>query len=356
MNSVAVFQTAFLGDLLLCIPLLKNIRSCYPNSKIYLVCRKPYGKFFLDLELVDEVLEVDKKNKASIVELKTKLERLEVDLLLCPHESFRSAILCKKIKSKKSIGAKRWFSDLFFSSTVLKPHDLPDALRQSSLLVPVHPKFGVAWLAYVSEYRAQKDHLLASLDLNISIPEPFSMTTPSSLNLSDTLSEKLSSEEKWIGLAPGSVWNTKKWRSDHFVELGNKFRSDGYQVVLLGAPNEFELCSEVGKQIPESINLAGETDLTQLYLVLKRLSLLVSNDSGTMHMAAVAGTKTLSVFGPTTLDLGYRPWQKQALVAQTDLSCRPCGKHGHDKCPIGTHQCMKDIKPSFVKELSKQLL
>jgi heptosyltransferase-2 len=81
---------------------------------------------------------------------------------------------------------------------------------------------------------------------------------------------------------------------------------------------------------------------------------LICNDSGLMHLASVAGLPTVAVFGPTTIALGYRPWQNQARVVERELFCRPCGKHGHVRCPLNTHECMKSISESQVlKEFRK---
>jgi len=67
-----------------------------------------------------------------------------------------------------------------------------------------------------------------------------------------------------------------------------------------------------------------------------------------MHLGSTAGTPTVSIFGPTILEFGYRPWNARAEIVQIDLSCRPCGKHGAKKCPLGTHACMKGISSRVV--------
>jgi heptosyltransferase-2 len=85
--------------------------------------------------------------------------------------------------------------------------------------------------------------------------------------------------------------------------------------------------------------------------------LVVTNDSAGQHLAALAGTKTVSVFGPTVLPFGFRPWNSQAIVVERfGLSCRPCGKHGPMKCPIGTHECMKSIRSNEVYQACERLL
>jgi len=67
------------------------------------------------------------------------------------------------------------------------------------------------------------------------------------------------------------------------------------------------------------------------------------------------GTPLVSIFGPTTPSQGYTPWNKKSRVVEIPLDCRPCGAHGHNKCPIGTHDCMKKISPEMVWAKSQEL-
>jgi heptosyltransferase-2 len=83
---------------------------------------------------------------------------------------------------------------------------------------------------------------------------------------------------------------------------------------------------------------------------------VVSNDSGAMHLASVAEVPTVAIFGPTVLEFGYQPWNNMsAVVENKEINCRPCGKHGHEKCPIGTHVCMTSISANQVLEKIKAL-
>ncbi len=88
-------------------------------------------------------------------------------------------------------------------------------------------------------------------------------------------------------------------------------------------------------------------------ILMQRSQLVVSNDSGSQHLASLVETPLVSIFGPTVLSQGFGPWQNKAVVAQaTGLTCRPCGRHGHDKCPIGTHVCMTSLTPDSVYQAS----
>src|SRR6478609_5247676 len=93
-----VVQTAFLGDLLLSIPLLKRCRQIWPNHQLALVCRKGFGEFFLQTKLVDHVFEIKKGDAATYDKIIQDLKAFEVDQLISPHESMRTVLFCQKIQ------------------------------------------------------------------------------------------------------------------------------------------------------------------------------------------------------------------------------------------------------------------
>jgi heptosyltransferase-2 len=304
----------------------------------------------VDAGLVNQVFSIDKKSKDSLREFDEAMNNRSYELLVSPHYSFRTAVMCKKIKAKKRIGFRRWFSRFFYSDLVTRPLDLPDVLRQLSLLSILDESWGSSYIEFVSRYRGSKEQTLASLEDRVMIPDEYSMQLQIDKGFSNPDLENIDFRSS-VAIAPGSVWETKKWREEHYVTWAKNQKK---KVFVLGSPGEKDLCQKIADQIPGAINLAGKTSLLDLYLVLRKVELLICNDSGTMHMGSVAGVKCISAFGPTTLDIGYRPWSNQALVAQIDLDCRPCGLHGHKKCPIGTHDCMKKLEPNHIEKLASQ--
>ncbi|MEZ4871491.1 MAG: glycosyltransferase family 9 protein [Bdellovibrionales bacterium] len=157
-------------------------------------------------------------------------------------------------------------------------------------------------------------------------------------------------------MAPGSVWATKKWTAEGYAELAKKLQENGYQIAFIGAENEKEECEKIIRQVGRAINLCGSTNLIESMLLMRRSALLVTNDTGAAHLASLVGLKTISIFGPTVLEFGYRPWNSASIINQVPLKCRPCGKHGSDKCPIGTHDCMKLVNATNVLINAEKLL
>ena len=345
--------------------MLKELRRLRPGDKITLLCRKGLADSMRLSGLVDEAIEADKKDDASWYRAVDLLSAKEFDLLVCPHQSFRSAILSRSIRARRKIGYKRWFNSIVFDDRLERPMDLPEALRQLELLTPLDPTMS----ARLSEFRAQQKRAGGQGDGSslTPLPEGLDMRLPRLVALraefraSGSLAGASSARVREIAarlgfapgrriafLAPGSVWPTKMWTSEGFTGVARSLIADGFTVVLMGSRDERPICEAIAAAAPGSHVIAGEPSLFETAELLALSDLLVCNDSGAMHMAAASGVPTVTVFGPTVLELGYRPWNDDAVVVQTDLPCRPCGKHGAKKCPLGTHACMKQVTSTQV--------
>lgn len=318
------------------------------------MCRQGLSKLIQPLKLVGTVLEVKKNDKASYRRLQIELKQKKWEYVFCPHESFRSALLVNSLKATTKVGYKKWWNSFVFDKRVLRDMRLPDALRQLSLLNPVcvnHEKF---FLSFIQNQEAwnpvEKDK---AIDFSsFELPEWASMKVTPEPDLTPSLSVHPQS----AFIFPGSVWATKRWTEEGFRGVAEELVDDGFHVYWMGSPDESELCEKLASQVRGSESLAGKISLLDSFLALTKGKILISNDSGSMHLGAMAGIPTVAVFGPTTLEIGYRPWQRRAIVVQKQLECRPCGLHGHRQCPLGHHRCMKEITATEVSLHRKTLL
>jgi heptosyltransferase-2 len=351
-KRILVIQTAFLGDLLLSVPLFKYLKNQFPACEISLVCRKGFGSLYRDLKLVDKTFEIQKKNKESYQTALSQLQAWEFDLLLSPHESFTTAWFTRSIRARKKVGFYKWWNAPFFDLRVRKDLRLPDAIRQMSLLQEQDEKLKESIRQFHKldlEWRKKSDGLLTP------VPDWASpiVTLPSSW---PELQSRFQLPSRAICLFPGSVWKTKQWTEEGFLEVGQKLHEQGSSVLVMGGPGEEELAERVAAQIPGALNLAGKTSQLETLQILSRADVVVTNDSAGQHMAALVGAPTVSIFGPTVLEFGYRAWNSRAMIVERKgLACRPCGKHGHNKCPIGTHECMKRVSSVEVLQKIEQL-
>jgi heptosyltransferase II len=339
---ILYIQTAFLGDLLLSIPTLKRLRELYPEREIHLLCRKNLGSLLKENKLVDVVHDQFVHTKPNLYELKETFSNLKFDLIICPHQSFRSTLMSALIKGKQKIGYSSWLNSWVFTKCLKRPVQLPEVLRQLYLLTSVDPKT-----------KTQFEGLIESKAPFREIPHWTSMQLPSYQDVKKKkewrAKYELSLSEPIVSLAPGSVWPTKQWGVEKYSQLAQELLKSKYQVVLLGSGAEKQLCDVIQLENPGVFNLAGKTKLTELAEVVAASDFLVCNDSGAMHIASTAGTPSVCIFGPTVLRFGYQPWNSSAVVVENEaLSCRPCSTHGGKVCPLGTHECMKSILPHIV--------
>ena len=304
------------------------------------------GRLLAELQLIDKLYEIEKGNRKSYSHVASELQNTKFDLVVCPHESLTSAMLVRKISAATKIGFWNWWNLPFFNNRIRKNSRLPEALRQLSLLAPLWPEVTALSQQFLE---LQDKEILASVPdwASAKIPVPHA----------DELRLRMHLTSKYICLFPGSVWATKKWTEEGFIEVGKRYSQKGYIVLVLGGKGEESLCENVAAKIGGAQNLCGQTSLLETVKVLQGADLVFSNDSGGQHLAALVGAPTVSVFGPTILPFGYRPWNSKVQVVQVEgLPCRPCGKHGHQQCPIGTHECMKKIAADSVIKAGEDLL
>jgi len=378
-RQILIVQTAFLGDVLLGIPLFKSLRALYPEATLTLLCRRGVGSFFSEAGLIDEVVEVEKSSRESWRAAQKAFASRTFDLLLCPHESFRTAMFVRSVKAQRKIGYRRFFNRFIFDDRIVRPLELPEALRQLALLSPIEGRFfemNERFRSTQSLSGGQAPKTAEGEAQLLAVPTGADMKVPALMTIRNakhvgleaagaTVSEEphvfkviepfFELKEHLVVLAPGSVWPTKMWTKEGFIKAGRSLAQNAV-VVVMGSKDEAPLCGEIAAAIPNATSLAGRTSLWESAQLLACADLLVCNDSGAMHLGAAAGAPIVSVFGPTVLEFGYRPWATNARVVQTDLSCRPCGKHGAKKCPIGTHECMTKITAAQVLAAAKNVM
>ncbi len=339
MRQHLVFQTAFPGDVFLSVPLLRRLRVWDPEADVALACRPGLGEFFLKWKLVDRVIEVDKKSGEGRSRALADLRGSEWDWIICPHESPRTAWWMWRLRATSGkVAFRKWWNGVVFSKRVEKPVEYPDALRQMSLLAPLDKS--------LAELFAEDD--FSRLKSPDSQRSPWKFDVPAVPEWASMQVVPHRPDGRTVFLAPGSVWATKRWVQSGYEGLARLLIARGARVVLVGSRDEAPLCAEIATRVEGVENQAGRTSLSDLVDLLATGVALVCNDSGAMHAAAACGLPTVAVFGPTTLALGFRPWNTRSVVVQRELNCRPCGKHGAEKCPIGTHECMTQISAEDV--------
>ena len=155
----------------------------------------------------------------------------------------------------------------------------------------------------------------------------------------------------FIAMAPGSVWGTKRW--PYYPELA-KMVSTRLPVVVIGGKDDQAQADAISSAVPADrfVSAVGRLSLLASAELIGRARVLVSNDSSPTHMASAMGTPTVTIFGPTVPDFGFGPLApRSATVGHTGLDCRPCDRHGPQRCPLGHWRCMRELEVDQIERL-----
>jgi heptosyltransferase-2 len=313
-------------------PVVRQLKRNYPEAKIDYLTKPQFAdvvKYFSD---VDNII-VGEEVKDLCGKLKSKSYDLVVDL----HCKLRSEILKRVITTKKVVSYKK--------------HHL---LRRMITLKLSNRHINSTALLYLKALE-QLNLKIDESDINpqLNIPSNFA-----SNRYLDELKDRINEFKKPIAIFPGALHKTKQYPIEQLaVVINTLVTNDDYVFYLLGSKSERGLCeSLVSLSGGKAINWCGEFPLGTLIPVVDKFSLVISNDSGPMHIAAALGKKQIAIFGATHPRLGFAPHNTNAIIVQKELSCRPCTLHGEEKCPKKHFNCMTKIYPEKILEAFHKLM
>ena len=339
-EKVLVLQTSFLGDTVLTLPLLSEIKRHFPQVKLTLMCSSAAGELLQDHPGIDEIMVDDKRGVdrgwAGLWRKAKQLRSKGFDIALSPHKSLRSALLLFLAAVPYRVGfrqSKGWF---LFHQRVNRDAARHDTERNLSVLQAcgINPEDcdRDLTLPVNATARERVSRFLRSLNVDV--------------------------EKLIVGINPGSVWPTKRWTAEGFAGLIALIRRQfDCEVLLFGGPDDADLNSRIQHQCEGAVvNLAGQLSLRELAAGVSLCRVFVTNDSGPMHVSVACHVPTVAIFCATTPALGFYPYSSTAVVVEKSLACRPCSSHGGRRCPLGTEDCMRLIQPEDVFRAVERLL
>lgn len=319
-----VIHTAFIGDIVLSTPLLQKIKEKYPKASLYYLSTPQGASVLANNPGIDKILVYDKKGKdrtwKAFFQIWKKLRGEKFDLVFCPHRYLRSMLLATTIGAKEIISYN--VAPLSFLATKKIPYD-KEKHEVERLLAFVEGEEDRRY--EISLYPSKED-----------------------CSLYESLEEVGRNYRYRIAIAPGSKWETKRWPLEYFQQVIESLQRNGnFMIVLVGGKEEQELPLVLGKHVWD---FRGKTSLLELTSLLQGMDFVLSNDSSPLHIASSSSKPfILALFGPTTKEMGFRPWSRNSLVLEEEhLDCRPCGLHGSHHCPQKHFRCMRDLLPKRV--------
>lgn len=317
-NQILIVQTAFIGDVILATGLIEKLHQHFPEAHIDFALRKGNESLLKNHPFLREVHIWDKKGGKyrNLFRLIKKVRATRYDLVVNIQRFANSGLLTALSGASQKIGFdKNPFSWAFDQKIkhriepgvheIVRNHDLVKALTDESPQAPVL-------------YPSQAD---------------FEKVKPYT-------------SRPYVCMAPASVWFTKQYPKEKWMELISALPAD-LSVYLLGAPGDKALGDELVACRPEMDikNLCGEINLLQSAALMKTAVVSYVNDSAPMHLASAVNANTCAIFCSTTPEFGFGPLAdfSQVVEVAPGLSCRPCGLHGKKACPEGHFKCGYDI-------------
>lgn len=265
------------------------------------------------------------------------------DCALIPHRSLRSALLAFLGGVPSRIGFNTSAGKLLLTSRIPYNPELHEISRNMRLLAGAGISVGPAG--------RRRD--------TAAVPPPRLHPSEGEKGAVDRLLAGLPPSRGIVCLAPGTVWNTKRWMEERFTALSGRIAGDGYTVALIGGADDSALCSRIASGNPgvPLIDASGRLSALESAELVGRAALLVCNDSAPLHIACAMNTPVVAIFGATAPGFGFGPIGPRDRVVETaGLACRPCSIHGGRVCPVGTFDCMERISVESVHEEVRRVL
>lgn len=329
-HKILVIKLRAIGDVILATPVLENLRQAFPQAQIDFLTEKPCAPIVEGHPAVHEVLVLDRKQKGASRALVQQVRQRRYDVVFDLFGNPRSAVLTWLSGAPMRVGflfrGRKYAYTLKVEPRGDRVHEVEfnlDALR--ALQIPIVSR-----------------QLHVAVDVE---SESFAAQFWRENNLEDRLA---------IGLNASGGWHTKRWPLENFAQLGDRLHRELNAVVLLWwGPGELEDMKTIAQKMQAPSLLAPPTSLKQLAALLSRMTLLVSNDSGPLHLAAAMDTRVVGIYGPTRPDL-QGPWgDGHETVVKTGLPCLGCNGV---TCKIVTHDCMKQLGVEVVWQAVRRAL
>lgn len=336
-KKIVVVQTAFIGDAVLTLPMLEVLAKNNLNVIIDVVTIPKTSEIFQASPFVNEVIVYDKRNThkgfKALLSFARMLGNKGYSYIIAPHRSLRTSLLVLFSGIKESVGFNNSSFSIIYKHLVDYPYEWHEAARNISL---------------VSTNGAEKySSFLPKMQ--------FSDETKKKI---DILMSSIVKDKKIIAIAPGSVWETKRYPVEHFIAITRALLKKNYLILLIGSEAEYKLNEKIRNALDNNcVNVAGENNLVETIYLLSKCSMLITNDSAPTHFGMAANIPVLTIYCSTVPDFGFFPYNgKSGTISLNDLPCKPCGIHGYEVCPLSHFDCGQKLLPELVLEKIETLL
>jgi len=323
-HSILLIRPGGIGDAVLLAPTITALKKRYPQIRLTVLAEKRNAGVFSLIPAVDQVLQYDVRREffAAL--------RLKPDITIDTEQYHRlSAVVARLTGAHTFIGFGTNERARLFHHVISYSHD---------------------------DYEIESFfHLIAPFGLSppVTNDTPFLIVPPLAQIRAKQLLASIEGHS-FIVLFPGASIPERRWSIERFGQVAFSLAEQGHPIVVVGGAEDTRAGAAITR-FAGGLNLAGQTTLTETAAILQQSALLVSGDSGLLHMGVGLGTPTVSLFGPGVAKK-WAPRCRRHIVLNTQLPCSPCTKFGYTKpCPRQA-ECLQRINPEEVVEAALRLL
>lgn len=320
-----VIQTAFIGDVILATGLIEKLAQYFPDAQLDFLVRKGNEPLLKNNPHIKTLLIWNKQEEkySSLYNLLKQIRSAQYDIAINLQRFGATGLLTGLSGANQKIGFKKNPFSFLFNKKV--KHEIGNGTHE-----------------------IERNHQLIA-NLTDQIPARPRLY-PSQEDFEKVAQYKT---KPYIVVAPTSVWFTKQFPAENWVDLINNIPEE-YTVYTIGGPPDRLACEEIIQQTKRSvINLAGKLHFLASAALMKDAQMNYVNDSGPMHIASSVNAITTAIFCSTVPSFGFGPLSSKSFVVETEkqLACRPCGLHGYKTCPQKHFDCGKSIRTNQLVEL-----
>ncbi len=337
LKKILIVRTDRLGDVILSTPVIKNLRRHYPDSYIAFMCR-PYTRQALEGNpYLDEVIVYDKygsqKSLPESIKFAFKLKKKKFDLALILHPTNRTHLIAFLAGIPKRVG---WDKKLKFLLTDKLKQNKDQGIKHES-------EYNLDFLRYLGIPTTEKELY-------------FPLREKENKRVNEILEKNsINKEDKIVVVHPSASCPSKRWPQDKFIEL-IKIINKGQKTktIVITSADQKQFGEKIIKET-EAIDLRGLLTISETASLLNKASLLISCDSGPVHIAAALGVPVISIFGRNQAGLAPQRWTplgNKSYFFHKNVGCKTCLAHN---CQKG-FKCLEAIKPEEVYTLAKKII
>jgi heptosyltransferase-2 len=311
-----------LGDLILTTPFLYVLRRAAPGAHITYLVDEKLADIVRHNPNIDEVWTIDKKGKdnniPSLLAMSSRISAGSFDVLINLHPNERCSFIDAFARVPLKLGASHFLFRTCFSPYI----KLNRTIHAADMYLDVLAKIGVKNL---------KNNGL----------EVFPGDEDKAFVAGFWRSEQVKNEDKLIGFNIGSAVITKRWAPERFAKVADTLAQEGYRTVFFGGTMDADMVQEAAVLMQtKPIIATGKLKLGQLAAAMSRCSLIITNDSGPMHVAISQKVPIVAMYGPSHTDL-YGPYTRKATVVRAIPPCDGCHKRMRHHCD--DMRCMREL-------------